>query len=298
MKTHHTTIDMANSKNIFGYEQDEGPKITLLTELNKDASVLKTFNDEANVFNQNDTLDLVSVKQHVDNQTKLSVNTANKVIEEEGQDVSMSAYLFILLEFIKTIVIDIDDTNHSEILSQLGQDVGIRLYELVNFKLLNPKKVTLNNSASVEKLDGYKYTNDAANKSTLNISQVPNSEELYRYISTSSIDLQESGVIKNLKHLDFVKLLQFIQDTLWEYMFGKKADDIQKINTDNTSYAVIDNEPLISSLVLTSKVNEFICGVIKGVVESANFKCESVNTQIFDDKTYVNKTAYIIKLQK
>lgn len=296
--THHTTTSMANSKKIFGYEQEEGPKVTLLTELNKDALVLKTFNDESNVFNQNDTLDLVSVKQHVDNQTKLSVNTANKVTEKEGQDVSMSAYLFILLEFIKTIVTDIDNTNHSEMLSELGQDVGIRLYELVNFKLLSPKKVSLNKSASVEKLDGYKYTDDVANKSTLNISQVPNSEELYTYISSSSIDLQESGVIKNLKHLDFVKLLQFIQDTLWEYMFGKKADDIQKINTDNTSYAIIDNEPLISSLVLTSKVNEFICGVIKGVVESANFKCESVNTQIFDDKTYANKTAYIIKLQK
>lgn len=297
-KTIDLKADMTSGKDLFGYKQDKGPKVTLLTELNKDASVLKTFNDKGNVFNQINTLDLTSVKQHVDNETKVSVNGANKIIYDEGQDVSMSAYLFILLEFIKTIVTDIDNTNHSEMLGDIGHDVGMRLYELVNFKLLNPKKASFSKSASLDKLDSYKYKDDYANTSSLNISQVPNNEELYNFISNSSIDLQDTGVIKNLKHLSFVTLLQFIQDKLWKYMFGKEADDIQQINKDNSSYAIIDNEPLISSLVLTSKVNEFICGIIKGVVESADFKCESVNTQLLDDKNYINKTAYIIKLKK
>ncbi|CAI8505325.1 unnamed protein product [Hanseniaspora opuntiae] len=153
-------------------------------------------------------------------------------------------------------------------------------------------------STMMEKMSNYKYVDDLSNGSTLNISQVPSSEEMYSYISASTIDLEESGVINNLKHLSFITLLQFIQDTVWKYMFGKKADDIQKINEDDSSYAIIDNEPLIASLVLPAKVNEFICGIIKGVVESANYKCESVNTQILEDKKYSNKSAYIIKLQK
>lgn len=285
------------NNNLFGYEQDQGPKITQLTELNKDSSILKSFNDKNNVNNQSGTLDLESIKNNVDNGTKLSVNAAKKNYEE-GHDVSMSAYLFVLLEFIKTIVSDIDNTNHSKILGDIGHDVGIRIYELVNFKLLNPKKSMSTKSALIEKMDNYKYIDNLSHGSTLNISQVPSSEEIYSYISTTTVELEESGVIKNLKHLSFITLLQFIQDTIWKYMFGKKADDIQKINEDDSSYAIIDNDPLIASLVLPAKVNEFICGIIKGVVESANYKCESVNTQILEDKTYNNKSAYIIKLQK
>lgn len=285
------------NNNLFGYEQDEGPKLTQLTELNKDSSLLKSFNDKNNAYNQGNTLDLESVKNYVDNGTKVSVNAAKKSYEE-GHDVSMSAYLFVLLEFIKTIVTDIDNTNHSKVLGDIGYDVGIRIYELVNFKLLNPKKPVSTKSTMMEKMSNYKYVDDLSNGSTLNISQVPSSEEMYSYISASSIDLEESGVINNLKHLSFITLLQFIQDTVWKYMFGKKADDIQKINEDDSSYAIIDNEPLIASLVLPAKVNEFICGIIKGVVESANYKCESVNTQILEDKKYSNKSAYIIKLQK
>lgn len=285
------------NNNLFGYEQDQGPKITQLTELNKDSSILKSFNDKNNVNNQSGTLDLESIKNNVDNGTKLSVNAAKKNYEE-GHDVSMSAYLFVLLEFIKTIVSDIDNTYHSKILGDIGHDVGIRIYELVNFKLLNPKKSMSTKSALIEKMDNYKYIDNLSHGSTLNISQVPSSEEIYSYISTTTVELEESGVIKNLKHLSFITLLQFIQDTIWKYMFGKKADDIQKINEDDSSYAIIDNDPLIASLVLPAKVNEFICGIIKGVVESANYKCESVNTQILEDKTYNNKSAYIIKLQK
>ncbi|KAL6935091.1 uncharacterized protein HGUI_00384 [Hanseniaspora guilliermondii] len=285
------------NNNLFGYEQDQGPKITQLTELNKDSSILNSFNDKNNVNNQSGTLDLESIKNNVDNGTKLSVNAAKKNYEE-GHDVSMSAYLFVLLEFIKTIVSDIDNTNHSKILGDIGHDVGIRIYELVNFKLLNPKKSMSTKSALIEKMDNYKYIDNLSHGSTLNISQVPSSEEIYSYISTTTVELEESGVIKNLKHLSFITLLQFIQDTIWKYMFGKKADDIQKINEDDSSYAIIDNDPLIASLVLPAKVNEFICGIIKGVVESANYKCESVNTQILEDKTYNNKSAYIIKLQK
>lgn len=285
------------NNNLFGYEQDEGPKLTQLTELNKDSSLLKSFNDKNNAYNQGNTLDLESVKNYVDNGTKVSVNAAKKNYEE-GHDVSMSAYLFVLLEFIKTIVTDIDNTNHSKVLGDIGYDVGIRIYELVNFKLLNPKRPMSTKSTMMEKMSNYKYVDDLSNGSTLNISQVPSSEEMYSYISASTIDLEESGVINNLKHLSFITLLQFIQDTVWKYMFGKKADDIQKINEDDSSYAIIDNEPLIASLVLPAKVNEFICGIIKGVVESANYKCESVNTQILEDKKYSNKSAYIIKLQK
>lgn len=285
------------NNNLFGYEQDEGPKLTQLTELNKDSSLLKSFNDKNNAYNQGNTLDLESVKNYVDNGTKVSVNAAKKNYEE-GHDVSMSAYLFVLLEFIKTIVTDIDNTNHSKVLGDIGYDVGIRIYELVNFKLLNPKKPVSTKSTMMEKMSNYKYVDDLSNGSTLNISQVPSSEEMYSYISASTIDLEESGVINNLKHLSFITLLQFIQDIVWKYMFGKKADDIQKINEDDSSYAIIDNEPLIASLVLPAKVNEFICGIIKGVVESANYKCESVNTQILEDKKYSNKSAYIIKLQK
>lgn len=285
------------NNNLFGYEQDEGPKLTQLTELNKDSSLLKSFNDKNNAYNQGNTLDLESVKNYVDNGTKVSVNAAKKSYEE-GHDVSMSAYLFVLLEFIKTIVTDIDNTNHSKVLGDIGYDVGIRIYELVNFKLLNPKRPMSTKSTMMEKMSNYKYVDDLSNGSTLNISQVPSSEEMYSYISASTIDLEESGVINNLKHLSFITLLQFIQDTVWKYMFGKKADDIQKINEDDSSYAIIDNEPLIASLVLPAKFNEFICGIIKGVVESANYKCESVNTQILEDKKYSNKSAYIIKLQK
>lgn len=288
---------MDSNNKIFGYEQDEGPNLTQLTELNKDSSLLKSFNNKNNAYNQSNTLDLESVKNYVDNETKVSVN-ATKKNYEEGHDVSMSAYLFVLLEFIKTIVTDIDNTNHSKILGDIGYDVGIRIYELVNFKLLNPKKPVSTKSTLIEKMSNYKYVDDLSHGSTLNISQVPSSEELYSYISASSIDLEESGVLSNLKHLSFITLLQFIQDTVWKYMFGKKADDIQKINEDDSSYAIIDNEPLIASLVLPAKVNEFICGIIKGVVESATYKCESVSTQILEDKKYSNKSAYIIKLQK
>ncbi|XBW35619.1 hypothetical protein QEN19_001193 [Hanseniaspora menglaensis] len=291
---------------LFGYDPVSGPQIVDLVNLNKDEDILSAFNDTDNIFNSNEITNTVSVSYAPTNSitsTKVSSNnqiTAEKQFNVQGE-VSTSAYIFVLLEFIKMVVVDCTELeDHDQKLREIGEDVGFKLLELVKFKSTVP--AILPTAVLNEKLLTYKHTSNIKNSSSVDISQTPKAVDIYKHIfltsSLSSKNIQTSNT--SLKDLKKLSILEFIHGPIWRYMFGKKADDIQQLKNNSLEYIIIDNDPLLSSLVLTSQINEFICGIIKSCVVNSGFECFEVTAHVMekDDPDWPNKTVYVIKFVK
>ena len=293
----------------FGYNPIVGPEAVNLSNLNKDEKILSEFNNSENLLNRNDTTNTLSVKyaptNNIISNSVLSNNSSTAGLQyyEQGE-VSTSAYIFMLLEFIKMIVVDCEELeDHDKKLREIGEDVGLKLLELVKFKMTVPASNNNNNNNSGinEKVAAYKHNINNRNKSSLDISPIPSSVDVYKHIvvtsSNSNRNLQTSNT--SLRDLQKLNVLEFIHGPLWKYMFGKKADDIQQLKNKSLEYIIIDNEPLISSLVLTSQVNEFISGIIKGVVVNSGFNCDKVEAHVMEDEdlAWPNKTVYVIKFR-
>lgn len=293
-----------NEARKFGYNFVKGPQVLPLLNLNKDEEILCEFNNAENLLNKTDVINTLSVTYEPTNDISLnsafdSNQTSLGLQFFEQGEVSSSAYLFLLAEFIKMVVVDCEELeDHDKKLREIGEDVGYKLLELVKFKHTIP--AASNPSAGTsEKLSSYTHTKSSKNNSSLDIAQIPKSADIYKYIvsttSNSNKNLQTSAT--SLRDLQKLSLLEFVHGSLWKYMFGKKADDIQQLKNNALEYIIIDNNPLISSLILTSQINEFICGIIKSVVVNSGFDCDTVVAHVMkkDDPDWPNKTVYVVK---
>lgn len=73
-------------------------------------------------------------------------------------------------------------------------------------------------------------------------------------------------------------MLRFVHSTVWKYMFGRAASDLEQSNTDEDEYMISDNNALFMTKYTSVpkemgslNCNAFMAGVVKGVLDGAGF---------------------------
>ncbi|KAH8664141.1 NO signaling/Golgi transport ligand-binding domain-containing protein [Xylariales sp. PMI_506] len=82
-----------------------------------------------------------------------------------------------------------------------------------------------------------------------------------------------------LRPLNIIALLHFIKLTLWQHLFGRAADGLEKSSDPSKpdEYMIIDNEPLVNRYISVprdmSQLNcaAFVAGIIEGVCDGSAF---------------------------
>eukprot|EP00164_Ancoracysta_twista_P007448 GFYU01010574.1.p1 GENE.GFYU01010574.1~~GFYU01010574.1.p1 ORF type:complete len:193 (+),score=29.43 GFYU01010574.1:142-720(+) len=77
----------------------------------------------------------------------------------------------------------------------------------------------------------------------------------------------------------FVKILTFIQENVWQVLFGKKADPLTKSIENDDEYMITDKEPLVNKFVSVPRemgdlnCAAFVAGIVRGILNGADFPC-------------------------
>ncbi len=84
--------------------------------------------------------------------------------------------------------------------------------------------------------------------------------------------------IKNAKRgLKIIEILQFVHTTVWRTLFGRTADELEKSQSQDTEYMLIDKCPMVSQFITPPKdISQLNCaafmgGIIEAVLDSALF---------------------------
>jgi len=92
------------------------------------------------------------------------------------------------------------------------------------------------------------------------------------------------------RELKVLQMLAFVTSTVWKTLVGKPADDTQKADTEG-EYYIVDNDPLVNRFISVPEdmgqfnCAEFMSGVVKGVLDSADFPAE-VSSVLQEGKTF------------
>lgn len=74
-----------------------------------------------------------------------------------------------------------------------------------------------------------------------------------------------------------LNILRFVHSTLWKYMFGKQARDLEQSNTADDEYMISDYELFVNRYISVPKdmgqlnCAAFVAGVVKGTLDGAGF---------------------------
>lgn len=74
-----------------------------------------------------------------------------------------------------------------------------------------------------------------------------------------------------------ISMLIFIKTTVWQSLFGKDADKLEQATDDETTYYIIESEPLVNKFISVPKDKgslncaAFVGGIIEGVLTETNF---------------------------
>ncbi|KAH7623929.1 hypothetical protein Ndes2526B_g01179 [Nannochloris sp. 'desiccata'] len=72
-------------------------------------------------------------------------------------------------------------------------------------------------------------------------------------------------------------VLRFIHSTLWKYLFGRQAKDLEQSNTAEDEYMISDFDLFVNKFVSVPKemghlnCNAFVAGIVGGVLDGAGF---------------------------
>ena len=97
-----------------------------------------------------------------------------------------------------------------------------------------------------------------------------------------------------------VGLLQFLSSVVWQQLFGKSADALEKSTDTANAYMIRDDEPLTNYFISMpkdlSRLNpaSFMAGIVRGVLESGGFPC-TVQAVIVPSDAPRDKTVFLIK---
>lgn len=79
------------------------------------------------------------------------------------------------------------------------------------------------------------------------------------------------------REIRLLDILKFIHSTLWRYLFGRQAKDLEQSNTAIDEYMISDTDLYVSRYISVPKemgslnCNAFIAGIVKGVLDGAGF---------------------------
>lgn len=106
--------------------------------------------------------------------------------------------------------------------------------------------------------------------------------------------------------LNIITLLHFIKLNVWQHLFGRQADGLEKSSdaTKIDEYMIIDNEPLVNRYISVpkdmSQLNcaAFVAGIIEGVCDGAAFPAKvtahSVGKQE-EGEMWPGRTVFLVK---
>ncbi|KAI9149548.1 Transport protein particle subunit trs31 [Paramyrothecium foliicola] len=102
-----------------------------------------------------------------------------------------------------------------------------------------------------------------------------------------------------------ITLLHFIKQNVWQHLFGRQADRLEKSANPETpeEYMIIDNEPLVNQYISVpremSQLNcaAFVAGVIEGVCDGANFPAKVTAHTVSEGEMWPGKTVFLVKFR-
>jgi hypothetical protein len=108
-----------------------------------------------------------------------------------------------------------------------------------------------------------------------------------------------------LRPQNVVALLHFIKQNVWQHLFGRQADRLEK-STDAEKpdeYMIIDNEPLVNQYISVpremSQLNcaAFVAGVVEGVCDGADFPARVTAHTVGEGEMWPGKTVFLVKFR-
>ncbi|CAG2107958.1 unnamed protein product [Medioppia subpectinata] len=86
---------------------------------------------------------------------------------------------------------------------------------------------------------------------------------------------------KNFKReTRIINLLVFLRTKVWMNLFGKEADKLEQANDDESTYYIIESEPLVNKFISVPKDKgslncaAFVAGIIEAVLNESNFSAK------------------------
>lgn len=106
--------------------------------------------------------------------------------------------------------------------------------------------------------------------------------ELVQSYSSSSSDRQAIRLASPYltRHTRLLDVLRYIYTTVWKYLFGKQAQDLQQSNDADDEYMISDDEVYlwmgryvsVPKDMGTFNCHAFLAGVVQGVLDEAGFQ--------------------------
>jgi trafficking protein particle complex subunit 5 len=98
-----------------------------------------------------------------------------------------------------------------------------------------------------------------------------------------------------------VSMLQFLSSSIWQHLFGKQADALEKSTEDENTFMIRDDEPITNFFISVpkdlSRFNPacFIAGILRGLLDGAGFECTVQAVNVAVENGPRDKTVYVVK---
>ncbi|KAK7432391.1 Trafficking protein particle complex subunit 31 [Neonectria magnoliae] len=108
-----------------------------------------------------------------------------------------------------------------------------------------------------------------------------------------------------LRPLTIIALLHFIKQNVWQHLFGRQADRLEKSANAETpeEYMIIDNEPLVNQYISVPKEMSqlncaaFVAGIVEGVCDGADFPARVTAHTVGEGEMWPGKTVFLVKFR-
>lgn len=101
-----------------------------------------------------------------------------------------------------------------------------------------------------------------------------------------------------------VNILQFITNKVWQHLFNKTADNLERSMENEDEYMIHEQLPITNTF---TKIPEdmgsfttasFIAGIIAGILESSGFKAKVTAHKVDGEEEEMEKTVYLCKFDE
>ncbi|CAH1713179.1 trafficking protein particle complex subunit 5 [Aphis gossypii] len=104
--------------------------------------------------------------------------------------------------------------------------------------------------------------------------------DLGQEVGMKLIDLHFLREKNSKREIKLLNMLLFIKSTFWKSFFGREADKLEHSNDDDSTYYIIEKEPLVNKFISVPKDKGnlncavFVGGIIEGILNSSGFNAK------------------------
>ncbi|KAI1280927.1 Trafficking protein particle complex subunit 5 [Halotydeus destructor] len=79
------------------------------------------------------------------------------------------------------------------------------------------------------------------------------------------------------REIRLINVLMFVKSTVWKALFSKEADNLESATDDETTYYIIESEPIVNKFISVPKDKSslncaaFVGGIIEAILAETNF---------------------------